>query len=337
MEFRHLGHSGLIVSRLAYGNWLTGPSARDEKTDAACVRAALDAGITTFDTADVYADTRGEESLGRALRGVRREGLEILTKVFAPTGPGRNDLGLSRKHIQESIDGSLRRLGMAYVDVYQAHRFDPSTPLEETMEALADVVHTGRAHYIGVSEWTADQIARGHALARELRIPLVAHQTQYSALWRVPESEVIPACAELGVGQIAWSPLAQGVLTGKYAAAAGRWPEGSRATAENDGSALLAGWLTDEVLDRVGRLRPIAAELGLTTAQLALAWVLHRPGVSAAVIGASRPEQITDNARAAEIRLADDALAAVEEALAPVVTWTAPEPAGPTDPGWRLG
>ncbi|MCT2589006.1 aldo/keto reductase family protein [Streptomyces sp. N2-109] len=337
MEFRHLGRSGLIVSQLAFGNWLTRSSPGGEETEIACVRAALDAGITTFDTADVYADAHAEESLGRALKGERREGLEILTKVFAPVGPGRNDMGLSRKHIRESIANSLRRLGTDHVDVYQAHRFDLSTPLEETMEALADVVHSGKAHYIGVSEWTADQIRQGHSLARELKIPLVSNQPQYSALWRVPEAEVIPACEELGVGQIVWSPLAQGVLTGKYLPG-GTWPEGSRATDANDGSAELAAWLTDDVLSRVRQLGPIAAEGGLTAAQLSLAWVLQNPNVCAAVLGASRPEQITDNVKAVGIRLEGEVMDRIDSVLGPVVNR---DPAvtvesSPPSPGWRL-
>src|SRR5262245_43982571 len=216
MEFRHLGRSGMLVSEISYGNWITHGSQVEEDAALACVRAALDCGITSFDTADVYAGTRAEAVLGRALKGERREGLEIFTKVFWPTSPGRNDRGLSRKHIMESIDNSLNRLQTDYVDLYQAHRFDRFTPLEETMEAFADVVHSGKAHYIGVSEWTADQIRRAHVLARELHIPLVSNQPQYSALWRVIEGEVIPACEELGMGQIVFSPIAQGVLTGKY-------------------------------------------------------------------------------------------------------------------------
>ncbi|MFF1379489.1 aldo/keto reductase family protein [Streptomyces sp. NPDC058308] len=337
MDFRHLGSSGLIVSRIAYGNWLTRSSSTGEETELACVRAALDAGITTFDTADVYADTRAEEALGRALKGERRESLEILTKVFAPVGPGRNDQGLSRKHIRESIDNSLRRLGTDHVDVYQAHRFDPSTPLEETMEALADVVHCGKAHYIGVSEWTADQIRRGHALARELKVSLVSNQPQYSALWRVPEVEVMPACEELGVGQIVWSPLAQGVLTGKYPPG-GQRPEGSRATEANDGSAELSAWLTDDVLGRVRQLRPIAAEAGLTVAQLSLAWVLQNPGVCAAVVGASRPEQITDNAKAADVELDGDVMDRIDAVLGPVAHRdpAATAAMNPPSPDWRL-
>src|SRR5215471_14422321 len=207
MEFRHLGRSGMLVSEISYGNWLTHGSQVDEDVAAACVRAALDLGITTFDTADVYAGTRAEAVLGRALAGQRREGLEIFTKVFWPTGPGRNDRGLSRKHIMESIDNSLNRLQTDYVDLYQAHRFDRFTPLEETMEAFADVVHSGKAHYIGVSEWTADQIRAGHALARELKIQLVSSQPQYSMLWRVIEAEVVSTSEELGLGQVVFSPL----------------------------------------------------------------------------------------------------------------------------------
>src|SRR5918911_3561412 len=212
MEFRHLGRSGLLISEIAYGNWITHGSQVEEEAATACVRAALDAGITTFDTADVYAGTRAEEVLGRALKGERREGLEIFTKVFWPTGPGPNDRSLSRKHIMESISGSLRRLQLDHVDVYQAHRYDHSTPLEETMEAFADIVHSGKAHYIGVSEWRAEEIRAAHELARELKIQLVSNQPQYSILWRVIEAEVVPACEELGIGQIVWSPLAQGVL-----------------------------------------------------------------------------------------------------------------------------
>ena len=216
MEFRHLGDSGLIVSEIAYGNWLTHGSQVEEDAAQDCVRAALDAGITTFDTADVYAGGRAEEVLGRALRGERREGLEVLTKVFWSMGPGKNDRGLSRKHILESIDASLRRLQMEYVDVYQAHRYDNETPLEETMQAFADVVRAGKALYIGVSEWTADQIRAGVDLARQLGVSLVSNQPQYSMLWRVIEAEVVPTSIELGVGQVVFSPIAQGVLTGKY-------------------------------------------------------------------------------------------------------------------------
>jgi len=211
MEFRYLGSSGLKVSEIAYGNWLTHGSQVENEQAKACVRAALDAGITTFDTADVYANTAAETVLGEALDGVRRESVEIMTKVYFPTGPqGPNDTGLSRKHIREAVDGSLRRLRTDYVDVYQAHRYDAETPLEETIEAFADLVRAGKVLYVGVSEWTADQLREGHRLARELHIPFVSNQPQYSMLWRVIEDEVIPASEELGIGQVVFSPIAQG-------------------------------------------------------------------------------------------------------------------------------
>ncbi|GGJ34896.1 aldo/keto reductase family protein [Streptomyces brasiliensis] len=317
MEYRHLGRSGLIISEIAYGNWLTHGSQVEAEAATACVRAALDTGITTFDTADAYAGTRAETVLGDALKGERREGLEIFTKVYWPTGPGRNDRGLSRKHIMESIEGSLRRLQTDYVDLYQAHRYDVATPLEETMEAFADIVHSGKAHYIGVSEWPAEQIRRAHALARELRIPLVSNQPQYNALWRVIEGEVVPACEELGIGQVVFSPIAQGVLTGKYAPG-GQLPQGSRATDDKGGAGMIARWLREEVLEAVQRLKPLADDAGLSLAQLAVAWVLQNPNVSAAIIGASRPEQVAENAKAAGVVLDDDLMARIEEVLEPV-------------------
>ncbi|MFE9652299.1 aldo/keto reductase family protein [Micromonospora sp. NPDC006431] len=331
MEFRHLGRSGLMVSEISYGNWITHGSQVEEQAAAACVRAALDTGITTFDTADVYAGTKAEEVLGRALKGERREGLEIFTKVFWPTGPGRNDRGLSRKHIMESINGSLRRLQTDYVDLYQAHRYDYSTPLEETMEAFADVVHSGKAHYIGVSEWKASQIREAHQLARELRIPLVSSQPQYSMLWRVIETEVIPTCEELGVGQIVWSPMAQGVLSGKYLPGQPP-PVGSRATDEKSGAGFIAKWLGDEVLTRVQRLKPLAEQAGLTMPQLAIAWVLQNPNVSSAIVGASRPEQVHDNVKAAGVKLDADLLKAIDEIVEPV---TERDPAKTESPAQR--
>ncbi|MEU4560903.1 aldo/keto reductase family protein [Actinoplanes sp. NPDC023936] len=319
MKHRHLGRSGLLVSEIAYGNWITHGSQVEEEAALACVRAALDEGITTFDTADVYAGTRAEEVLGRALKGERREGLEIFTKVYWRTGPGANDSGLSRKHIMESIDGSLRRLGTEYVDLYQAHRFDHHTPLEETMEAFADVVHRGKAHYIGVSEWTAGEIRAAKPLADELKIRLVSNQPQYSMLWRVIEAEVVPTSEELGLGQIVWSPLAQGVLTGKYKAGQ-QPPAGSRATDEKSGAGFIARWLEDDVLNAVARLQPIAEQAGLTMAQLGVAWVLQNPNVSAAIIGASRPEQVRDNVKASGVELDAGLMKAIDEILDPVVT-----------------
>jgi aryl-alcohol dehydrogenase-like predicted oxidoreductase len=314
MEFRHLGRSGLVISEIAYGNWITHGSQVEEDAALACVRAALDAGITTFDTADVYAGTRAEAVMGRALKGERREGLEVFTKVFWPTGPGRNDRGLSRKHIMESINGSLKRLQTDYVDLYQAHRYDYSTPLEETMTAFADVVRSGKALYIGVSEWKASEIRAAKALADELRIQLISSQPQYSMLWRVIEAEVVPTSEELGVGQIVWSPIAQGILTGKYQPGSTP-PEGSRAADENGGNVMRDLIADQGLLESVQRLRPIAEAVDLSMAQLAVAWVLQNPNVSAAIIGASRPEQVTENVKASGVKLPEDVLKQIDEVL----------------------
>ncbi|RRS00371.1 aldo/keto reductase family protein [Glycomyces terrestris] len=329
MEFRHLGRSGLVISELVYGNWITHGGQVEEDAAVACVNAALDAGITTFDTADVYAQGAAEEVLGRALKDQRRDGLEIFTKVYWPMGPGKNDRGLSAKHIKESIDNSLRRLQTDRVELYQAHRWDVETPLEETMQAFADVVHAGKAHYIGVSEWTADQIRAGAELAKDLKIQLVSSQPQYSALWRVIEAEVVPASEELGIGQIVWSPLAGGVLSGKYKPGQAA-PAGSRGADPKFGR-FVEGWLKDDVLERVQQLGPIAEEVGLTIAQLSLAWVLQNSNVSAAIIGATRPEQVEENVKAVGVKLPEEVYAKINDLLAPVAVTdpketTAPNP-----------
>ena len=275
--------------------------------------------MTTFDTADVYANTAAESVLGRALQGTRRESVEIFTKVYWPTGPGGpNDSGLSRKHIMGSIDGSLARLQTDYVDLYQAHRYDIKTPLEETMEAFADVVRSGKALYIGVSEWTAEQIRQAHTLARELHIGLVSNQPQYNMLWRVIEGEVVPTCEELGIGQVVWSPIAQGVLTGKYLPGEPP-PSGSRATDQKGGAGIVRRLLREDVLSRVQQLKPIADDAGLSMAQLAVAWVLRNPNVSAAIIGATRPEQVSENVKAAGVRLDPDQLSQIDKVLDDVV------------------
>jgi len=331
MNFRHLGSSGLMVSEVSYGNWLTHGSQVEEAAALACVRAALDEGITTFDTADVYAGTRAEEVLGRALEGQRREGLEIFTKVYWPTGPGPNDRGLSRKHILESINGSLRRLQTDYVDLYQAHRYDSETPLEETMQAFADVVRQGKALYIGVSEWTAEQLRAGVMLARQLGIQLISSQPQYSMLWRIIEGKVVPTSRELGVGQIVWSPIAQGVLTGKYKPGH-KPPEGSRAADEKGGARFIQRFMTDDVLNRVQQLKPVAEGVGLSLAQLAVAWVLQNPNVASAIIGASRPEQVKENVKAAGMKLSPEVMRRIDEILEPVVVR---DPALTTSPDKR--
>jgi aryl-alcohol dehydrogenase-like predicted oxidoreductase len=317
VEYRRLGRSGLTISEIAYGNWLTHGSQVEEDAAHACVRAALDAGITTFDTADVYAGTKAESVLGRALAGQRREGLEIFTKVFWPTGPGPNDRGLSRKHITESCHASLRRLQTDYVDLYQAHRYDSTVPLEETMTAFADLVRAGKVLYLGVSEWPAEDIAAAAELARELKVPLISNQPQYSMLWRVIEEEVVPTCEEHGLSQIVWSPLAQGVLTGKYRP--GEQPAADTRAGHAGVGGSMKGFLTDEILTRVQQLRPIAEDLGLSMAQLAVAWVLQNRNVAAAIIGASRPEQVHDNVKAAGVTLDDEVLKRIDDVLGDVV------------------
>lgn len=334
MEFRYLGNSGLQISEITYGNWLTHGSQVENDVATACVHAALDAGITTFDTADVYANGRAEEVLGAALAGRRRESLEIFTKVYWPIGPaplGRNDTGLSRKHMMEAIDGSLRRLGTDYVDLYQAHRYDSFTPLEETMQAFADIVRAGKALYIGVSEWTPKQIRQAHGLARQLGVSLISSQPQYSMLWRVIEPEVVPTCRELGLSQIVWSPMAQGVLSGKYLPGQPP-PAGSRATDEKGGANFIKRFMTDDVLTRVQQLAPIAAELELTTAQLAIAWVLQNDNVAAALVGASRPEQVAENVKAAGVRISDELLTRIDQVLGDAVTGDAELVARSTPP-----
>jgi aryl-alcohol dehydrogenase-like predicted oxidoreductase len=329
MEFRHLGKSGLLVSAVSYGNWITHGSQVEEDAANACVHRALDLGITTFDTADVYAGTKAESVLGRALAGQRREGIEIATKVFWPTGKGRNNRGLSRKHIMESMNGSLRRLDTEYVDLYQAHRFDHSTPLEETMVAFADLVRMGKALYIGVSEWTADEIKAGAALARELRIPFVSNQPQYSMLWRGIEGKVVPTSAAEGLSQIVWSPLGQGVLTGKYLPGQ-PVPDGSRATDES-GKQFISRFMRDEVLERIQLLRPVAESAGLTMAALAVAWVLQNKNVASAIVGATKPDQLNDSVKGIGVTLEPSVMAAIDEALGDIVDRDPDRSVSPTE------
>ncbi len=314
MQYRYLGNSGFKVSELIYGNWLTHAQQIDDTAAIDTVKAALDGGITTFDTADVYANQAAEVVMGKALKGMRREGLEILTKCYWPVAEkGANDTGLSRKHLMESINGSLKRLDVDYVDLYQAHRYDYETPLEETMQAFADMVRMGKVLYVGVSEWNASQIREGHKLAKELGFQLVSNQPQYSMLWRVIEAEVVPTSEELGVTQIVWSPMAQGVLTGKYLPGQPA-PAGSRA-ADPNMSSIIEKFMSEKHLTAVQNLKPLADELGLTMAQFALAWVLQNNNVSAAIVGATKPEQISSNIAATGVEIPREIMAKVDQVL----------------------
>ncbi len=319
MDYRHLGNSGMMVSAISYGNWITHGGQIGEDAAVACVHAALDVGITTFDTADAYNVGRAEEVLGRALAGQKHQGIEIFTKVYWPTGPNPNDRGLSRKHIIDSCNASLRRLQTETIDLYQAHRFDVETPLEETLQAFDDLVRQGKVHYIGVSEWSASEIAEALRIADELGLDrIISNQPQYSLLWRVIEEEIVPLSEREGIGQIVWSPLAQGVLTGKYLPGSPP-PEGSRATDESGGSRFINRMLTDEVLEPVARFAELSRDAGYTPAEVALAWVLRNPNVASAIVGATRPEQVLENVKAIDVTLDDDLVAAIDAALEPAI------------------
>lgn len=315
MEFRKLGNSGLKISEITYGNWLTHGEQVEKDAALACVKAALESGITTFDTADVYAATRAESVLGEALKGIRRESIEIFTKVYWPTGDGVNDRGLSRKHIMESCNASLKRLGTDYVDLYQAHRFDYETPLEETLRAFDDLVRAGKVLYVGVSEWNATQIRDAHRIAAEMGFDrIISNQPQYSMLWRVIEGEVVPTSQELGISQIVWSPIAQGVLTGKYLP--GQPPAaGTRAADDRVNNFIKGRFFSDEVLTAVQNLKPIADSVNLSLAQLAVAWVLQNQNVAAAIIGASRPEQVFENVKASGVKLEAEIMQAIDDVI----------------------
>jgi aryl-alcohol dehydrogenase-like predicted oxidoreductase len=316
VRYRRLGSSDLEVSEISLGSWLTyGGGVRGEQA-VACVEKAFDVGINFIDTANVYSRGRAEEFLGEVLAPRPRESYVLATKLFFPMN---GDRGLSRDQVYNQIDSSLKRLRADYVDLYQCHRYDRETPLEETIEALTDVVRHGKARYIGFSEWKADQIQASLDLARERGWEqFVSSQPQYSLLHRAPEREVIPVCAANGISQIVWSPLAQGVLTGKYVP--GEAPErGTRAASQSMGWAM-DRFRDDDVLEAVQRLRPVAEGLGIGMAQLALAWVLRQPNVASAIVGASRPEQVEENAAASGVELDDATLAAIDDAVAAVVT-----------------
>ncbi len=331
MDYRHLGRTGMLVSSLSYGNWLTHGSQIEQDQAIACVKAALDLGITTFDTADVYAIGKAEEVLGTALKGVRRDSIEIFTKVYWPTGPNPNNRGLSRKHIIESLDASLKRLGTDHVDLLQAHRFDYATPLDETLRAFDDLVRMGKVHYIGVSEWKASEIDQALVIAKDMGLDrIVSSQPQYSLLWRVIEEEVVPTCEANGISQIVWSPIAQGVLTGKYLPG-GAIPEGSRGASKD--ANMVSRFLADDTLRAVAAYVALCDQAGLQPAQVALAWVLRNKNVASAIVGASRPEQIIDNVGAVDLVLEDDFVTAIEAALAPVAQF---DPALTISPAERV-
>jgi len=314
MQHRYLGNSGLKISEIIYGNWLTHGSQVEDQQAIKTVHAALDGGITTFDTADVYANLAAEKVMGDALKGQRREGLEILTKVYWPVAEkGPNDVGLSRKHIMESIDGSLKRLQTDYVDLYQAHRFDYETPLEETMQAFGDLVRMGKVLYVGVSEWNAEQIREGQALASQMGYRLISNQPQYSMLWRVIEEKVVPISQELGLSQIVWSPLAQGVLTGKYLPGA-ELPADSRA-ANSEIGGFMEKFLGDDLLTKIQKLIPLAEQLELSLAQFSIAWVLQNKNIAAAIVGASKPEQIASNIKASGVEIPAELMKQADDIL----------------------
>ena len=315
MEYRRLGSSGMYVSEITYGNWITHGSQVKQDTAIKCVRTALDSGITTLDTADVYAGTRAETVLGKALKGVRRESYELLTKVYWPTGAGKNDRGLSRKHIMESVHASLKRLQTDHIDLYQFHRFDYETPLEESLSAFDDLIRQGKVFYIGFSEWSAEEINSALKIQEKMSYnKFVSSQPQYSMLWRVIESQVVPVCKANGIGQIVWSPIAQGALSGKYLPGK-KPPAGSRATDKKGGANMIARWMRDEVLTAVQKLRPIAESVDLTLSQLAIAWVLQNPNVSSAIIGATKPAQIKENVKASGVKLSETTMREIDRVL----------------------
>ena len=315
MEYRRLGSSGMYVSEITYGNWITHGSQVEQDAAIKCVRTALECGITTFDTADVYAGTRAETVLGKALKGVRRESYELLTKVYWPTGAGKNDRGLSRKHIMESVNASLKRLQTDHIDLYQFHRFDYETPLEESLSAFDDLIRQGKVFYIGFSEWSATEITSALKIQEKMSYnKFVSSQPQYSMLWRVIESQVVPACKANGIGQIVWSPIAQGALSGKYLPGK-KPPAGSRATDKKGGANMISRWMRDEVLSAVQKLKPIAESVDLTLSQLAIAWVLQNPNVSSAIIGATKPVQIKENVKASGVKLSERTMREIDQLL----------------------
>src|SRR5437763_11650058 len=316
MRYRRLGAAGLKVSEVALGSWLTYGGHVEDAAAEACIHRAYELGVNLFDTADVYRGGDAERVVGRALRRYPRSSYVLATKVYFPVGDGPNDRGLSRKHVIESCHASLERLGTDYVDLLQCHRFDTEAPLDETLRALDDLVSAGKVLYVGVSEWTAGQLDDARSLGERLLLrPIVSNQPQYSLLWRRIEDDVIPVSERLGIGQIVWSPLAQGVLTGKYHPREPT-PRDTRAgNPDPQTSQFVRLFMRDDILTAVQQLQPIADELGITLAQLSIAWVLRQPNVASAIVGASRPEQVDDNCAASGVELPPDALLRIDEAV----------------------
>jgi voltage-dependent potassium channel beta subunit len=318
MRYRKLGASGLRISEIGLGSWLTyGGSVADEAA-IQCIHRAFELGVNFFDTANVYRRGAAEEVTGRALKDFRRDDYVLATKVYFPMGDGPNDRGLSRKHIMEQCHASLRRLAVDYVDIYQCHRPDETTPLEETLRALDDIVTQGKALYVGVSMWPAELLDEAHRIHQKLNLdPIVSNQPEYSLLTRDIEENVLPVSKQLGIGQVVYSPIAQGVLAGKYKPGE-QPPAGTRAASPGD-SSFMERFTRNDLLEAVQKLRPIADELGITMAQMAIAWVLREPGVSSAIVGASRPEQVDENVAASGIELSPETLRRIDEILEPVL------------------
>jgi aryl-alcohol dehydrogenase-like predicted oxidoreductase len=315
MEYRRLGKSGVQVSEVALGSWLTYGGATENETATQCIHRAYQLGINFFDTANVYARGESEKVVGAALKNFARDSYVLATKVYFPMGDGPNDRGLSRKHIMEQCHLSLKRLGTDYIDLYQCHRYDENVPLEETLRALDDLVSQGKVLYVGVSEWNAQQIGAALQLADKLNLDrIVSNQPYYNMMGRGLEKEVLPLCEREGIGQVVFSPLAQGVLTGKYKPGR-KPPEGTRAADPKQNQFMNGGNLDEAQLQNVEKLKPIAEREGLSMAQMALAWCLRKPVISSVIIGASRPQQVDDNASAAGKKLSDETLREIDDVL----------------------
>ncbi|GAC1641824.1 MAG: aldo/keto reductase family protein [Ktedonobacteraceae bacterium] len=320
MQYRHLGSAGVRVSAISLGSWLTYSDSVEEKTAIDCIHKAYSLGVNFFDTANAYNRGKTEQVVGRALKEFPRESFVLATKVYFPMGDGPNDHGLSRKHIMEQCEASLRRLGTDYIDLYQCHRYDTETPLEETLRALDDLVSQGKILYAGVSEWSAAQIADAVGIAHEQHLhKLVSNQPVYNMLTRYIESEIVPLCEREGIGQVVFSPLAQGILTGKYKP--GQHPEQGTRAANEKQNMFMKDLMSDKTLTAVQHLQELAQQQGHTLSQLALAWILRQENVSSAIIGATKVQQVEENVKANDITLSDDVLKRIDDILGDTVRY----------------